>query len=245
MSRHTTSDPSAAQALAGALSNSRKGKGMPTRMQRTGKLDRRSIARVGTGDLRIFKRSLDPMPQRLRVTILVDASASMGGGDDMSAAQVCRNLADATELLPWVTADVMGFTTGGPGVVVFPVWESGKPTKGVDDYLKIPMSGTEEGYAIAFALDEMREKIAPNEQGLIIIISDGGPSEPAHVQSCVRACWDEGIPVVSVALNDSASQPLMYGLDNIVYYDRGGSNWGVGNDLKLARDMSRHMGRLL
>ena len=186
MSFTTTQNIPAAQALAGAMTSARRGKGMPTRDQRTGKLDRRRLARVGTGDLRIFSRRLDPAPQRIRATILIDASASMSGGDDRSAAQVCRNLADATELLPWVTADVMGFTTGGDGVVVFPVWQTGEPTKLIDDYSKIPMSGTEEGYAIAFALDEMKERITPNEQGLIIIISDGGPSEPDHVKA-VRA----------------------------------------------------------
>jgi nitric oxide reductase activation protein len=239
----TTHYPMAAQALAGALTSARRGRGMPTRDQRAGKLDRRRLSRVGVGDLRIFQRRLDPAPQRIRCTILVDASASMGGGYDSTAAQVCRNLADATEILPWVTADVVGFTTGGDGVVVFPVWETGEPTKNIDAYMRIPMSGTEEGYAIAFAFDELKEKLAPSEQGLIIIVSDGGPSEPAHVKSVVRMCWDEGIPVVSVALNSSAQQPLMYGHDNVIYYDNGG--WGQGNDRKLARDMARAMGRVL
>ena len=55
---------------------------------------------------------------------------------------------------------------------------------------------------------------------------------------------------MSVALNDSAAQPLMYGHDNVIYYDRTDENghktyWGRGNDRKLARDMSRAMGRVL
>ena len=183
----------------------------------------------------------------MRVSILIDASGSMQGAtvrpgppdangrrtyvwvpsNASTCAQTARDLAMATDLLPWVKADVSAFTTGNGNVVVFPLWKIGDDTANIDAYGLIPMNGTEEGYAIAFAKDEMQERIAGREQGLIIIISDGAPSEPAHVKWVVEECRNVNIPVVSVALVDNAAQPAMYGRENVVKYD--------GNARVLAR----------
>jgi hypothetical protein len=256
----TIARPTAHAALAQAITNSRKGRSAPLREQQSGKLDRRRLARVGVGDTRVFIRRGAPAPDKVRVTILVDASGSMNASnarrvynaelgryewpadvDHRSlaqiAAQTCRDLAGATDLLPWVTADVVAFTTGGPGVILFPLWQTGEPTSDIDAYGKVPMAGTEEGYAIAFAQDELQEHLKGREQGLIIIISDGAPGEPKHVRSVVDSCAKNSIPVVSVALVDNAIQRAMYGRDNVVVFD--------SNVRKLARDMARVIGRVL
>jgi nitric oxide reductase activation protein len=236
----------AAAALAGAMSTARKGKTAPLREQRHGRIDRRRLAKVAVGDMRVFTRRAAPAPDKVRVTILVDASASMHGmldykADDRvacvtAAAQICRDLADATEMLPWVTADVVAFTAHGD-VDLYPLWKSGEATSKVDDYFHIDMSGTEEGYAIAFAMDEMLEHIQQREQGLIVIVSDGGPAEPKHVKSVVEMCRQHRIPVVSVALTESAAQPAMYGRDNVVKYH--------DNTRILAKDMAKVIGRVI
>jgi hypothetical protein len=154
-----------------------------------------------------------------------------------ACAQIARDLAGAMEMLPWVKGDITGFTTGGGEVRVYPVWKSGQPTSNVEAYNSIPKSGTEEGYALAFARDEMLERLVGREQGLIIIISDGAPSEPGHVKAVVEQCRKDRIPVVSVSLVASAHQPLMYGKENVVDFD--------GNVRRLARDMARVMGRVI
>jgi len=236
----------AAAALASAIHTSRKGKAAPLREQRSGRLDRRRLARVGVGDTRVFVKKGAPCPDKVRVTILVDASSSMGGPIDyraaerksaaVVAAQTSRDLADATEMLPWVTADVVAFTTSG-NVDLYPLWKSGDPTSDIDSYFSISMGGTEEGYAIAFALDEMLERLQSREQGLIIIVSDGGPSEPRHVNAVVQMCRANHVPVVSVALNASARQVEMYGRDNIVQYH--------DNVRVLAKGMAHVIGRVI
>jgi uncharacterized protein with von Willebrand factor type A (vWA) domain len=222
----------------------RKGKGAPLREQRAGRVDRRSLAKVACGDIRVFTRNTAPAPNKVRVTILVDASGSMDspdwdtGGEYLTtiAAQTCRDLGGATEMLDWVTADVVAFTSH-VDCDLYPLWKSGESLANIDHYFNISMSGTEEGYAIAFALDEMLERIQSREQGLIIIISDGAPSEPKHVKSVVAMAAQHHIPVVSVALTKSAVQDEMYGIDNVVKYN--------ANTRVLARDMARVIGRVI
>jgi nitric oxide reductase activation protein len=239
-----------AQALSQAIVTSRRGPSLPATQQRGGRLDRRLLARTAVSDGRVFVRNAEPGPDRIRVSILLDASASMDGWDWSGttrmpladiACQTGRDLAMAMERLPWVHADIWAFTTGygsgHQGTVMHHVWESGEPTSNVDSYSNIHKSGTEEGYAIAFALDEMMERITDREQGLIIIVSDGQPSEPKHVAACVAMAAEKHVPVVSVALNDSAAQPLMYGKENVVRYH--------DNPRTLARDMAKVIGRVL
>ena len=243
----TTNNRMAHQALAQAITNSRTGGNAPQRFQRHGRLDRRSLARVGVADSRVFIRKSAPAPDKVRVTILLDASASMKAPANgrylyeftsraQLAAQVGRDLAGATELLPWVTADVVAFTTY-QDVVLYPLWESGEDTATMDSYSNVRMAGTEEGYAIAYAYDELQERLQSREQGLIIIVSDGSPGERVHVKSVVDTCRKNGVPVVSVAITESAAQPVMYGKENVVKYDK--------NSLKLARDMAKVIGRVL
>jgi Mg-chelatase subunit ChlD len=239
----TRSNASASAALAAAIVSSRRGPSAPKREQRTGRVDRRRLARVAVADPRVFTRRGAPAPDKVRVTILVDASGSMSWVNNVHealgrvAVQVCRELADATDMLPWVHADVVAFSTMGMDCVLYPLWETGQPTKNVDLYGEVTLGGTEEGYALAYTYDALKERIRDREQGLIIIISDGGPSEPLHVASVVRMCREGGIPVVSVALTESAQQPKMYGLENVIVYD--------GNSRALARGMAKVIGRVL
>ena len=249
---HTTTvaNAPASAALAQAITSARKGRTAALREQVSGRLDRRRISRVGFGDTRVFTRRGAPAPDRIRVTILVDASSSMMSSwgrprtaepDYRShaaiAAQTCRDLAGATESLPWVEADVVAFTTGGPGVVLFPLWKTGEPTSDIDAYGEVKMGGTEEGYALAYAFDEMVERLTGREQGLVIIISDGAPTEPAHVKSVIKTMAARNVPTVSVALVDNAIQPQMYGRDNVVVHS--------GTSRALARGMAKVIGRVL
>ena len=161
--RQTLYRPMAAAALANAMHTSRKGKCAPLREQRSGRLDRGRLARVGVGDTRVFIKKGAPQPDKVRVTILVDASSSMTSPIDYRsydrkaaatvAAQTSRDLADATEMLPWVTADVVAFTTSG-NVDLYPLWKSGDPTSDIDSYYNISMGGTEEGWSSWYGLRE-------------------------------------------------------------------------------------------
>lgn len=250
----TKGDPVAAKALADAIVTSRQGIGAPQTGRYSGTLDRRRLARFAVGQTNIFQKPQAPRPNKVRVIILVDASTSMrigvrSGTYDWSdtsryqtAAQVARDLADATDLLPWVTASMYAYTTGyarhsGEAVTVFPIWETGEPTTEVDSLGYVPMGLTEEGYALAVARDLMNDARQADEQPLVIIVSDGAPGEGTHVKSVVDDMAHDGIPVVSVAIVKSAAQPMMYGADNVVQFN--------GSSIALGYDMARAIGGVL
>ena len=254
----TKGDPVAAKALADAIVTSRQGVGAPQTGRYTGRLDRNRLARFATGQTNIFTKPAAPRPNNVRVIILVDASSSMrigvkdpsaidmGGWGFSSrytvAAQVARDLADATDLLPWVNASMFAYTTGyaphhGDAVTVFPIWETGEPTTEVDTLGNVPMGLTEEGYALAVARDLMNDARQADEQPLVIIVSDGAPGERGHVKTVVEDMAHDGIPVVSVAIVASAAQPLMYGAENVVEFN--------GSSIALGYDMARVIGGVL
>lgn len=241
----------AEQALSAAIVTGRRSPGAPLREQQSGRIDRRRLSRVALADNRVFTAKRGQRPSKVRVTILVDASSSMRGLPSYTpeamevglstiniAAQTCRDLAGATDQLDWVTANAVAFTTGGAGVLMGPLWKTGEDHEQIEKRLNvIRMGGTEEGYALAMAADDLKEALQPGEQALVIILSDGGPSEPAHVKWVVERMAEDNIPVVSVALTQSAEQPLMYGKDNVVTYNN--------NPRALAKAMARVIGRVL
>lgn len=258
----TNDDHVAAKALADAITTSRQGIGAPEQGMYAGRLDTRRLARLAVKQTNVFTRPVGARPNRVRVTILIDASISMKKPTRITkdafgfetvdrnsptryqvAAQVARDLANATDLLDWVTCDMLAFTTGvsearGSGAaVVFPIWETGEATTEVDTLGEVPMMYTEEGYALAMAHDEMRERLQGDEQGLVIIISDGAPGEGQHVTSVVREMADDNIPVVSIAVVKSAHQPMMYGADNVVDYN--------GSTVAMGYDMAKVIGGVL
>lgn len=259
---HTKRDDVAAKALADAITTSRQGIGAPEVGMYAGRLDTRRLARLACKQTNVFTRPVGARPNRVNVTILVDCSISMkaytkrnerwGGWDKssptrlMAASQVCRDLVEATDMLDWVTADVLAFTTGVSSqskthnqnvTALFPIWETGEETTEVDMLGRVPMGYTEEGYAIATAADEMVERMRPDEQGLVIILSDGAPSEKQHVKSVVEDCARNHIPVVSVAIVPSAAQPMMYGGENVIEYN--------GSSIALGYDMASVIGGVL
>lgn len=252
----TKSDPMAAKALADAIVTSRQGIGAPQTGRYSGTLDRRRLSRFATGQTNIFMKPQAPRPNRIRTIILVDASVSMrvnirdngsgyrygGTSRYQAAATVARHLADATDMLPNVTASMFAYTTGstvrsGDAVTMFPIWETGEPTTEVDTLSHVPMGYTEEGYALAVAHDLMNEARSNDEQPLVIIISDGAPGERDHVKQVVDDMAADGIPTVSVALVPSASQPMMYGHDNVVEFN--------GSVIALGYDMAQAIGGVI
>jgi nitric oxide reductase activation protein len=252
----TKGDPVAAKALADAIVTSRQGIGAPQTGRYSGTLDRRRLSRFATGQTNIFMKPQAPRPNRVRVIILVDASVSMRAGIKRNdaygygqtryaaSAQVARDLADATDMLDFVTASMYAYTTSdsrggehGSVVSMFPIWETGEPTTEVDSLGRVPMGYTEEGYALAVAHDIMTDSLQNGEQPLVIIISDGAPGEGGHVKSVVADMERDGIPTVSVAIVPSASQPMMYGADNVVDFN--------GSTIALGYDMARVIGGVL
>lgn len=225
-------DPLAAKALAAAITSTRGAAGAPLREQRSGRLDRTKVARLALKDTRVFVRPAASAPKRLRVAILLDASGSMEGAKALRCVQMARDLAEATEMLPNVTAEIWAHTTvkddqHNSAHMSF-LWQSGEPTEWVDRYHLIDMGGNLDGFAVLYVKDELAERIQPGEQGMVIVVSDGAPTYQSlgqpfdHFRQIRDAFKRLGWPLISVSVASQLrmeTQIGLYGQGNVVEYD--------------------------
>lgn len=235
--------PAAARQLAAVIRSQRKGKKAPLTGLRSGRMDRTRVARLATGDLRVFRAPHSPSPQRVRVILLLDASGSMAGHEATITCQLARDFADAfVSMRGAIVGEIWAHTTGsdeagGDLIDVTPLWKSGMKTSAVDEYLTIGFGGNEDGWALAAMGDRLRETIQPNETGIVIVISDGAPaysvmptggasvfhqSVNAHVRAEAERIRKTGAAVISVSVSPSLhqeTQQAMYGLHSVVPYD--------------------------
>lgn len=232
--------PDAERALAAAMNSARRGPGFPERGNRSGRIDRSALARVASGNTRVFIKPNASAPQKVRVSVLIDASGSMSTTVDDAgeysetgasyierAAQAARDLAGAIDSLPWATGSVACHTTAysnGRNVPVFiPLWKSGEPTANIADVLTVDLDGNEDGYAVAFACDDLLEALRRDEKGLLIVISDGAPAYAngeGHTRSVVDHYRKRGLRIVSVSISAALraeTQHEMYGTDVVEY----------------------------
>jgi nitric oxide reductase activation protein len=177
-------------------------------------------------DTRVFVNRQAAAPQRLRVHIMLDASASMKGETANRAVQAGRDLIAAMDSIPWIAARVYAQTDDylGSGLpFVAPLWESGEKRDLIDDYHALINGNTPEGYCLAYVADDLLEDLRPSEKGVVIVISDGEPSYTngeEHVAEVVGYYRRRGLRVVSVSVAAAlreATQRRMYGNDFVAY----------------------------
>lgn len=79
--------------------------------RRSGRLHSANLARMASGDTRVFRRKHESRSKDVAVTLLVDASGSMGGARIVLATQAAYALSAVLERLR-ITHEVICFTTG-------------------------------------------------------------------------------------------------------------------------------------
>jgi hypothetical protein len=234
--------PDAARKLAATITAAKTGHKNPLTGLRAGRIDRTRVARLGARDFRVFHAPHHPSPSKVRAIVLLDASGSMRGLESTIAAQMARDFADAfasldvipvggAEVWAHTATDVIGETNDI--IQMYPLWRKGLPTHYVDKYLDIPMSGNEDGWALAMVGDRLAEMMLPGETGVIIVVSDGAPVYDVaslghtigalqHVAQVAAGIRQRGVAVVSVSVSAHlrvASQVAMYGRENVIAYD--------------------------
>ena len=153
-----------ARALMAAFTSSKTTAAAPTRGLRAGRIDRTRLARLGVGDYKVFTSPLNPKPQRLRVTVLIDGSGSMeaymngtytGSGPKRTevAQQVARDLAEAMTMLPRGT--VMGKVYAHGTATASPI--PGRQQGQMSPSLHSSADNMEEGTAVLFPLWQQGE----------------------------------------------------------------------------------------
>jgi hypothetical protein len=249
--------PHVARMLAGAIRAARKGDPTPDTGYRSGSLDRGRLARVASGDLRVFQQRFIPGPQRIRVIVLLDASGSMNGEivstaraarngltpnstrRHTAAAQIGRDLADAITLLPNVEGAVYAHNLNyASDTTIHALWQKGENTEYVGDYANLGFDGNNDHMAIAYCTDDLVEARKPGEALVLIVASDGKPPDERAVKAQVDAARQRGVSVVSVALAPEAmdGQHQMYGSDVVPFNSE---------PMALAKGIAKAIGRVI
>ncbi len=192
-----TDRPDVASRLASIISSQRRGKGRPSPAHRHGRIDRRALARAGTGDPRVFFQPGAPSPTKLRLVVILDLSGSMDGREATNAAQMAWDLILAAERVTSVSLEVWSHTTGAlesgetlsPGAVVttddfIMVNELWKPGTSRWQFHRnihnVAFRGNEDGFALKVIADDVLRRLPAGERALFVMVSDGAPFYPGY-----------------------------------------------------------------
>lgn len=208
------------------------------RLMKTGQIDDDELWRGGLpdGDYRMFEqRRIESAPDT-SVTLLIDASGSMGGysggyshtgGYGKTKVEIAIELAQIMHAclkdMNGVKVKVRAHTgdtpdSGHPGVALYRIWEHGEPITRLSLMKEIQMGNNYDGYAIGWCIKELVEQHRPNEQMVLIVLSDGYPAgtrysgEPAHRHMRETIAWGEkqGVDTIQIAIEGGMNQKEMF-----------------------------------
>ncbi|KKM60591.1 hypothetical protein LCGC14_1540310 [marine sediment metagenome] len=164
-----------------------------------GKLDRRNLARVGAGNLRVFKRREVLSTPDLAVGLLLDVSGSMRHSMNYVWATACV-FAEGLIRKRGVNFLALTYTGGFFDVQTTRICdrEMGRLCLGNVEQ----GGGTPSGPAIA-SLKVLMDRM-PERQKVIIHFTDGDPDDKASVLQAVGACRNTGYSVWAISLNTYA-----------------------------------------
>ena len=202
-----------------------------TRLQRSGALDEDEVWRAAPAlgkehDFRVFEqRNVESSPDTT-ITLLIDISGSMYGQKMRTGVQAAAIMHEVLKATPGVRIRVRAHTGDvAPGdrgdVVLYKVWESGEPVSRLGIPETVPHGNNYDGYAIGWCVREMLQHQKPEEQRLLIVLSDGYPHGSAyggrdarrHVKETQAWARRQGVSVIQIAIDpsmDPARQAEMF-----------------------------------
>lgn len=147
----------------------------------SGKIDRRFIHRVPLDDQRVFKQMEKRVNAPLDVITLIDESGSMGGSKYLKAREVAILIHEALYKIPEINFWCYGHTTHSwEDDCEMHIYHEGKVTDRMEKYRLANInaySGNCDGRAILEAASRVYKRIDHKRKVLMILISDGLPSE--------------------------------------------------------------------
>jgi hypothetical protein len=199
------------------------------RLMRTGSVDEDELWRAGVEDYRLFDQKTIEQTPNTSVTLLIDASGSMlghvaAGSLGRSKIALAANLAQIMQAclkdMNGVNVRVRAHTGDCPDgeVVIYKIWERGEPLSRLGLMNTIHNSNNYDGYAIGWCIKEMVDHATPNEQMVLIVISDGYPAgqgyqgNPAYRHMRETIAWGarQGVDTIQIAIQGGMDQKLMF-----------------------------------
>ena len=201
------------------------------RNQKMGKLDKRSLHRIPSGRMDLFKTSIVKEDKPLDICLLVDESGSMGsytmGHARDAAISIKEALADNDRLNLWVFGHSADEHKAGHTEMI----EYWSPT--MKDR-PMAMGGmraryeNRDGNAIIASAERVRsESDQPQAKKLMIVLSDGAPSADRyrgfeaekHTRKCVKSTESKGWDIIQVGFAGSRRGSMETMFSNWIYVD--------------------------
>lgn len=240
--RWVGNNEAAARFIRDALMRSRTGHENVGRYMRHGRLDNHGLHRVAARDVRVFEKKTTESPGKYLVWLMLDHSASMGGGPDRNACEVAIAFANALKHVPTMRAEVWAwsdaFKQGMYGAGVARAWRTGQDTRDIAKIVDLKYGGTPDATIMEWAYRSIVRAVRPGETPVILFCSDGQGSVGKMVQN-VEAARKLGVIVRSVALGwiNADDQERIYGRNNFVPWQ--------GTMTQTARPLARLVARIV
>lgn len=199
------------------------------RLRRTGDIDEDELYRFGLDDYRIFEQKVIEHYPSAQVTLLVDGSGSMHGGLNgvmkvQHAQELARLFVEALRTMEGITPKVVSHTANtmsSNDCQVYQIWEPGEPVSRLGLITTVPSANNYDGYAIAWCVEDLIERGRPDDERLLIVLSDGQPSGSGygghtgmtHMRKVVDSAERNRVAVVQIAIDDyldAAEQSIMF-----------------------------------
>lgn len=227
------------------------------RLLKSGSIDEDELWRVGLGDVRVFERFTPPEETFTSVTMLIDVSGSMIGRGIDKAQELANAALASLRTQRGVRVRVRAHSTGymedrGSTSTIYRIWETGDPDTRIGLLQTVSHGSNFDGFAIDWCAKELVKEAQPDENLLLIVLSDGlpagsfydggqgfhygGSQAMAHMKGVVNYWERQGVITVQIAIDHEGLRPdeqaQMF------------NHWiGYENDQKLLTDLTRLLSR--
>jgi nitric oxide reductase activation protein len=190
-----------------------------TRLQRTGAIDDDELWRAGPSlgkerDFRVFQQHNIESSPDTSITLLLDISGSMNGEKMRTAIQAAAIMHEVLKTTPGVRVRVRAHTGDVPPAtgdqsIIYKVWENGEPVSRLGIPITVRHGNNYDGYAIGWCVTEMLRHAKPEEQRILIVLSDGlphgrgygGEEAMQHVKTVQKWARQKGVDVIQIAID--------------------------------------------
>lgn len=192
---------------------------------RTGRIDRRRVARLATGETRIFGKFGKKQAVNTAVHILMDVSGSMQSQNKITlACHASFALAHALHLVSGIGVAVTAFPNGTrPGEErITRSWSTVVPVLAHKQRLHTRFNIQSNGMTpMAEAVWWVMQQLCALKETrkVLLILSDGEPDSVEEAKAALHTCLTHGIEVYGIGIQDKAIRALLSGKKARVIYD--------------------------
>lgn len=192
---------------------------------RTGRIDRRRVARIAAGETKIFGQPGKKQGVSTAVHILLDVSGSMQSQNKITlACHASFALAHALQQVSGIGVAVTSFPNGTrPGEErILRAWSTVAPVlvhkQRLHARFKIQSNGvTPMAEAVWWVMQQLCA--LKESRKVLLILSDGEPDSVEEAKAALHACLAHDIEVYGIGIQDKAIRALLHGKKTRVIYD--------------------------